>query len=259
MLHRTIGSTRRIRDSGPGPAESSPWSPSRTLERILGRTGDRAGRGDPPRRRGDRASGRQPRGHRRARVGHRCPTRGWLVGCDGGRSVVRKLAGFEFPGTDPSHRPPGLVDMTGPRRCRPAGTAQAGGMLRDGPVPGRILTVDSRAAAQTGTRLDAAELQDSLGASVAPTTITGVSRASRYTDAARQATTYRGRALLAGDAAHVHSPSGGQGLNLGHRRRHEPRLEARRRIPAGRRRAAGQLHRRAAPGGAWVLDWTRAR
>ncbi|WP_157556018.1 FAD-dependent oxidoreductase [Nocardia acidivorans] len=196
--------------------------------------------------------------------GDRTVRAGWLVGCDGGRSIVRKTAGFDFPGLDPEITGrQALIEMTGAEHIAPGWHDTPTGIYVYGPVPGRFLTVElDGPPADRTTPVTAAELERSFrtvtGADVR---ITQVHSATRFTDNTRQATDYRrGRVLLAGDAAHVHSPFGGQGLNLGIG-------DA---VNLGWKLAAvvrgwattdlldtytTERH----PIGAWVLDWTRAQ
>jgi 2-polyprenyl-6-methoxyphenol hydroxylase-like FAD-dependent oxidoreductase len=153
----------------------------------------------------------------------------YLVGCDGGRSVIRKAAGIEFPGWDPSKS--NLIaeaEMSeepelGIRRDAVGihGIGRLEYEVRDGEVvykdegPVRVMVSEQQPAPSGEPTLG--ELSEALVAVYgtdfgihSPTSI------ARFTDMTRQAASYRaGRVLLAGDSAHVHYPAGGQGLSLG--------------------------------------------
>jgi 2-polyprenyl-6-methoxyphenol hydroxylase-like FAD-dependent oxidoreductase len=143
----------------------------------------------------------------------------YLVGCDGGRSLVRKAVGIDFPGWEATrstlvaevrmspqpefgiHRTALGIGGIGP-------TADGGGTVRAVVPEGRL---------EQGDEPSLDELRDALFAFYG--TDHGVHRPSwisRFTDATRQAAEYRrGRVLIAGDAVHIHSPMGGQGIPLG--------------------------------------------
>jgi 3-(3-hydroxy-phenyl)propionate hydroxylase len=142
----------------------------------------------------------------------------YLVGCDGGRSLIRKKAGIDFPGWDPSTSYLiAEVDTAedpewGIRRSEKGINAVA--KLEDGKRARVVLNEQHVGQGDVPTLRDVREALIAVyGTDYGLRSATYI---SRFTDMARQAASYRDRrVLLAGDAAHVHSPVGGQGLNIG--------------------------------------------
>jgi len=143
----------------------------------------------------------------------------WLVGCDGSRSVVRKAGGFEFAGTEPEFTGYSTqVDIADPEKLSPGRNMTPTGMyLQSQPGYVMIQDFDGGAFHQSDKPVTLEHVQEVLRrVSNTDVTIRALHIATTWTDRARQATTYRnGRIFLAGDAAHIHAPLGGQGLNLG--------------------------------------------
>jgi 2-polyprenyl-6-methoxyphenol hydroxylase-like FAD-dependent oxidoreductase len=145
----------------------------------------------------------------------------YVVGCDGGRSTVRRLAGIDFPGTAATMTAIlGDVELTDPPDGPVFQQRRAGGnysVLDFEPGWYRVTTNEFGVVADRDSPITADELRSALRR-IAGTDfgLHSPRWISRYNDAARQAACYRhGRVLLAGDAAHIHYPAGGQGLNTG--------------------------------------------
>ncbi|MEU0247465.1 FAD-dependent monooxygenase [Streptomyces sp. NPDC006235] len=145
----------------------------------------------------------------------------YLVGCDGGRSTVRKAAGFDFPGTAATMEM-FLADVKGvDLEPRMIGQTVAGGMVMVGPLPDgvtRLIVCERGAPPRRRTEPPpfaevAAAWQRLTGIDISHAEPVWI---SAFGDATRLVTEYRrGRVLLAGDAAHIHLPAGGQGMNTG--------------------------------------------
>ncbi|CAL5868446.1 uncharacterized protein PFLUO_LOCUS2671 [Penicillium psychrofluorescens] len=195
-------------------------------------------------------------------AGDECFESQWLIGCDGGRSTVRKVAGFQFEGTGSEFI--GYIascDLDNQELLKPGFNRTGFGMYIDN-GPGQIYAIDfdlSFDRSQTVTREHfQTVLQRVSGLDV---TVKALHLTTTFTDRSKQATEYRrGRVFLAGDSAHIHSPLGAQGLtagigdaiNLGWKLAATIKGYA----PPG---LLDTYHQERYPVGAHVLEWTRAQ
>jgi 2-polyprenyl-6-methoxyphenol hydroxylase-like FAD-dependent oxidoreductase len=199
----------------------------------------------------------------------------YLVACDGARSTVRKLLGLPFPGRSGTYlavladiRLSAVSSLVPRQQGHISGlTRQAGGYwtLLIPLGEGRYRITFGRAD-QAGVERDTPVTEEEIAAALRTvygeeTVLSGVDNSSRFSDATRQLESYRtGRVLFAGDAAHIHPPLGGQGLNLGVQDAFNLgwKLAAtlRGRAPAG---LLDSYHRERHPAGAQVLHHTSAQ
>lgn len=188
----------------------------------------------------------------------------WLAGCDGSRSIVRRAGGFEFAGTEPEFTGYStLLDIADSDKLGSGRIVTSTGMYMQS-QPGYVIIQDFDGGAFHNSEkpITLEHVQEVLRrVSNTGVTINALHIATTWTDRARQAAAYRrGRILLAGDAAHIHAPLGGQGLNLGL----GDAMNLGWKLAAAIREKASEglldsYYAERHPIGAQVLDWSRAQ
>ncbi|KAF4628167.1 hypothetical protein G7Y89_g9990 [Cudoniella acicularis] len=196
----------------------------------------------------------------------------WLVGCDGGQIIIRKAARFDFVGTEAKFTGYAVkCDFDHPEKLQPGFHLTKAGMYIISPGALHLVDFDSAEFDRT-QEITQDHLQDVLNRITGTTDVkvTTVHLASSFTDRSKQTTSYRkGRILLASDAAHIHSPLGAQGLNvgLGDAMNLGWKLAATIRMETKSDKAVEDIdlapldtyESERHPIAAWVLEWTRAQ
>ncbi|KAG5943125.1 hypothetical protein E4U59_000660 [Claviceps monticola] len=186
----------------------------------------------------------------------------WLVACDGGKSTIRKAAGFQFTGTDSELTCYiAVCDVDKPELLGEGMKPTDAGMyIVSGPRHLYLMDFDTtfdRSQTVTKEHLERV-LQRVSGTSVK---IEALETVSTFTDRCKQATQYRkGRILLAGDSAHIHSPLGAQGLTTGIEDASNLGWKLASTIKGyASTDLLDTYHRERQPEGAWTLDWSRSQ
>ncbi|KAF2221324.1 putative pentachlorophenol 4-monooxygenase [Elsinoe ampelina] len=197
----------------------------------------------------------------------------YLVGCDGGRSTVRKLAAIDFVGTQPKYTAfSATCTLDPPNMLKPGFHKTDNGFMVV--VPGPITCVhllDFSAANFDRTQEITLEHFQEAFTRISGRTdiqVTALHQVTSSTDRCKKAATYRrGRVILAGDAAHIHSPIGAQGLNLGLCDAMNLGWKLGALVRAEAHGTSNQMHtglldsyeKERSPVADWVLEWTRAQ
>ncbi|KAI1763117.1 monooxygenase [Hypoxylon sp. FL1150] len=204
------------------------------------------------------------------RAGDRTFRTKWLAGCDGGRSAVRHAAGFDFVGTEPEFLGYSFTgELDDPDKLGPAGPHfGTGGMHVVGHLKTYFVLDFADKTFDRAREPTREHLQKVLArVSGSDVKITKLYHASSFTDRSKQAATYRkGRVVLAGDAAHIHSSLGAQGLNLGLGDAMNLGWKLAATIRASRSSEGSPdftlldtYDKERQPVGRWTLEWTRAQ